>query len=380
MNVEYISVTCRGRYMPTTEEMTSGGQCIAARVKDRRAARGWSQEELAHEAKVDKGVVIELESGRFLPPRGQGRPLRQVFEALDVDLSATLRTCYGEALRDNQYWAWCLTDPSLPVDVSLREFRERLTGLSDGALLQVMTPFPTHRMAFLDSVERAYGTYEAFVTNQPPFMFFDDQELAGGASRMARTDADAREYVELMRGYVADRLARLRSPGRRHEVVLARHGLVRFLTAMENRARAAELANRMIRAVKAHSSSLALYVLDTGRADLDEIELVSKNRLSLSSGTSDPTAFGTAICIFHYRLQPGEDRREYKFTMLIEHSLIPAQAAKMKRLWDGAHYQYIGQDPAVARDPPPAMGPAACAVTEARIRACLEEAYPGTGK
>jgi hypothetical protein len=74
--------------VPRSEKPTSEGLCIAKHVKDRRAARGWSQDELAQHAKLDdKGP--RRRTRRYTS--GCTRPLKPSWRSLSSSLGLGAR-------------------------------------------------------------------------------------------------------------------------------------------------------------------------------------------------------------------------------------------------------------------------------------------------
>ena len=60
----------------------AGATTFGARLKKARAARGWTQEQLAAEAETSKGYISDLEKGkRPIPP---GRTLERLASALQI--------------------------------------------------------------------------------------------------------------------------------------------------------------------------------------------------------------------------------------------------------------------------------------------------------
>lgn len=73
-----------------------GRVALAARVKELRAAAGLRQEDLAHEARVSRTTLIDIEAGKLVPQSGT---LQRILDVLGVDTEEA-----GELDRDTQTW------------------------------------------------------------------------------------------------------------------------------------------------------------------------------------------------------------------------------------------------------------------------------------
>lgn len=69
-------------------EVSDRQRLVADRIRELREARGWSQEYLAHEAKVNRSYFAVLESGRRNPTI---ETLCKVAAALGVDVADLVR-------------------------------------------------------------------------------------------------------------------------------------------------------------------------------------------------------------------------------------------------------------------------------------------------
>ena len=70
--------------------MSEVGERFAAVVRQRREARGWSQERLAHRAQLNRSYMGEIERATAMPSLATAGKLAQ---ALEVPLSELISRC-----------------------------------------------------------------------------------------------------------------------------------------------------------------------------------------------------------------------------------------------------------------------------------------------
>ena len=128
---------------------------------------------------------------------------------------------YGDDLRGTRY-QHCLTSTERQgLELSL--YVNDLRSLTDDRLLDrvVHDPRPSHRMAYLDAIERRWHSYEALATNRPPLQFSDDVSIEASAWSLVADSEDRDTYVSFRRAYRDQRWKWLEEhPTRRRQQVV----------------------------------------------------------------------------------------------------------------------------------------------------------------
>jgi transcriptional regulator with XRE-family HTH domain len=346
------------------------GETLAEVLITERYRRRLTQEQLAAKAGVSRDTLSELERGR---PRLNGRAVGKVMQSLEI-AEGRLVEIYGDALNGTAY-QHCLSSTRSPGP-RLSDYADGLGSLSDNGLLDEVAHDrrPSHRMAYLDAIERRWHSYEAFATNQPPLLFRDDDAIIEAARSLVGDDDDRAAYVNFRRAYRDQRTKWLEEhpTRRRHQVVISAAGLTYHLRSLGDQTRAAQLIGRMCGAAGAHHGTFTLLVLDTAGACLPEVEVVSNTVLDLSE--TDP-AVGDArqtIAIHHLRRGPGQPRTHYDLAVHSDPPFVKWFFHRVRGLWFSALGQYRVVDPM----PGGGVGAAVADLTVTRLKDCLNLAYP----
>ena len=354
----------------TGGDVTAAGEVLAEVLITERHRRRWTQEELAAKAGVSRDTLSEMERGR---PRLNGRAVGKVMGALEI-AEGRLVEIFGDALSGTPYQHF-LNSPR-PPGPRLSEYVDGLGFLSDDGLLDEVAHDrrPSHRMAYLDAIERRWHSYEAFATNEPPLLFRDDDAIVEAAGSLVGDSYDRTAYVNFRRAYRDQRTKWLEEhpTRRRHQVVISEAGLISYLRSLEDKTRAAQLTGRMRSAVRAHHGTFTLLVLDTAGGRLPEVEVVSNTVLDMSETGLAVGEGRQTIAINHLRRGPSHPPTHYDLAVHSDAPFVKWFFHRVRELWFGALGQYRMLDAM----PDGGVGAAVADLTVTRLQDCLNLAYP----
>jgi transcriptional regulator with XRE-family HTH domain len=343
---------------------------LAELVRFERYRHRWSQDELAAKAGVSRDTVSAIENGRV---RLSGRAVGKVLQSLEI-AERRLGEIYGDALRGTLYED-CLVLGARPGG-GLSAYIDHLRSLSDDELLEAVghDARPSHRVAYLDAIERRWHAYEAFATNRLPWQFRDEAAIEAAADSMIRDDGDREAYVGLQWAYRDQRWAWLgeHPSRRRHQVVISASGLTEELRALSDERRAAQLIGGLSDAVVSCQGTFALLVADTGSAALPELEVVSQRVLDLAGTRPAASGGRCSVAIRHLRHEPGRVEGDYDLAVHFDPPFVDRFFRAIRGFWFSALGQYQILDPAAGVD---GRGGAVADLTVARLRDCLNLAY-----
>ncbi len=335
-----------------------------------RYCRRWTQEQLAAKAGVSRDTISEMERGR---PRLNGRAVGKVLHSLEI-AEARLVEIFADALGGTPYQH--LLSSRRPPGIRLCEYVARLGSLSGDGLLDevVHDRRPSHRMAYLDAIERRWHSYEAFATNEPPLQFRDEAAIDEAARSLVGDSEDRGAYVSFRRAYRDQRMKWLQEhpSRRRQQVVISAAGLTSHLRSLDDKTRAAELVGRMGSAVGAHHGTFTLLVLDAAGGRLPEVEVVSHTVLDLVDADPVVREGRGAVAICHLRRGPGRPPTHYDLAVHSDPPFVNCFFHQIRGLWFGA----LGQYRVLDAIPDGGMGAAVADLTVSRLRDCLNLAYP----
>lgn len=104
-----------------------GRVAYAGRVKDTRLAAGLRQEDLAHEARISRTTLIDIEAGKLVPQAGT---LQRILDALGIDTSDD-----SSLDRDTQTWVGMIGGmlQALPDDRRARAGQAAVNAIAEEA-------------------------------------------------------------------------------------------------------------------------------------------------------------------------------------------------------------------------------------------------------
>lgn len=276
---------------------------------------------------------------------GHSSAIEAVAEALDVpvgyflagfDTAALQRSCFWQLIESGKMQLQHTAEGSEALAASFSTFLSQLPD-SEAALLKLPLDSYLNERAFavIFRLEKVFNRLEMLLVNDPPLIFWDDDDVQNWMRNMSLQGEDAERFKEEFTAYRNHFRHLALTSRKRYKIVLNTYTFRRWL---ERKKRGAAIEQLTAMQRFNEIDTFALTLLESG-SSIEEAEVISKHM-------EVPPSYTDTLAAQIVQTPPNEHPTEYSVTPLpTRMKMIKRQRERIDQAWKQAVQQSLREAP-----------------------------------